>query len=59
MYLTFLEEKGWDGVRVFATITSDHCVPCNYHTDCYDNAEGDNASNYVLLSLLPSLGERG
>ena len=38
---------------------SDHCVLVSlvitdYLTDCYDNAEGDNASNYVLLSLLPS-----
>ena len=54
MNLTFVVEKGWDGVRVLATSTPDHCVSCNYHTDCYNNAEGNNASNYVLLSLLPS-----
>ena len=57
--LTFVVEKGWDGVRVLATSTEIirplcPCVPCDYLTDCYDNAEGDNASNYVLLSLLPS-----
>ena len=55
MNLPSLEEKGWGGVGVLATSTPDHCVSCNYHTDCYNNAEGNNASNYVLLSLLPSV----